>query len=252
MPSASASDAGRDFTVAAFNAHWGVGRYQIPRGVRFDVARIVRGFDADVVVVPEAWRDAQGVGLLDVLGGEGYHVETVQLMRLELRVRTATTERGRVPRDGAWELAICSRFPVLERRLIPMGYVGNDAPGPRDALAVTVDIGGTPVEIVGLHTSSKVWKLAAVRHLTTLRRGLAAPGGRPQVVAGDFNFWGPPVRALLRGWRPAVRGRTFPASRPHSQIDHVLVRGGIDVLGGEVLAMTPSDHRPVRARLRLR
>ena len=30
-----------------------------------------------------------------------------------------------------------------------------------------------------------------------------------------------------------------------------LVRGGIEALGGEVLGATPSDHRPVRARLRL-
>ena len=31
----------------------------------------------------------------------------------------------------------------------------------------------------------------------------------------------------------------------------MLVRGGIEGLGGEVLAETPSDHRPIRARLRL-
>ena len=55
----------------------------------------------------------------------------------------------------------------------------------------------------------------------------------------------------MRGWDRPVRGRTFPARRPHSQIDHVLVRGGIQALEGEVLAETPSDHRPIRARLRL-
>jgi endonuclease/exonuclease/phosphatase family metal-dependent hydrolase len=56
---------------------------------------------------------------------------------------------------------------------------------------------------------------------------------------------------LLPGWRRAVRGRTYPAHRPHSQIDHVLVRDDVSVQWGEVLAETPSDHRPVRARLRL-
>ena len=75
--------------------------------------------------------------------------------------------------------------------------------------------------------------------------------GGPQILAGDFNFWGPPVGVVMRGWKRPVRGRTYPARRPHSQIDHVLVRGGIEVLGGEVLAETPSDHRPIRARLRL-
>jgi endonuclease/exonuclease/phosphatase (EEP) superfamily protein YafD len=48
-----------------------------------------------------------------------------------------------------------------------------------------------------------------------------------------------------------VRGRTYNAKHPHSQIDHVLFRGGIAALDGEVLAATPSDHRPIRARLRL-
>ena len=77
-----------------------------------------------------------------------------------------------------------------------------------------------------MHTSSKVWRLAPVRHLMALKRGLAADG--PQIIAGDFNFWGPPVGALFRGWQRPVRGRTYPANRPHSQIDHVLVRGGIE------------------------
>jgi len=103
--------------------------------------------------------------------------------------------------------------------------------------------------VTGLHTSSKFWRLAPMQHLLTLRRGL--DGGGLQILAGDFNFWGPPVAAVMRGWDRPVRGRTFPSERPHSQIDHVLVRGGIEALGGEVLAATPSDHRPIRARLRL-
>ena len=249
LPSASASDPARDFTVAAFNAHWGIGRYGRFHGVRFDVARVVRGFDADLVVVPEAWRDTNGVGVLDALRDDGYHVDTIELMPLELRPRRRNSDRTAVPREGAWELGVCSRFPVLDRRLVEMGVVPTDAPGLRHALALTVAIDGTPVDVIGLHVSSKVWRLAPVRHLLTLRKGLATD--RPQILAGDFNFWGPAVGAVMRGWDRPVRGRTYPSWRPHSQIDHVLVRGGIRSLGGEVLAETPSDHRPIRARLRL-
>ena len=36
----------------------------------------------------------------------------------------------------------------------------------------------------------------------------------------------------MRGWQRPVRGRTYPSHRPHSQIDHVLVRGGIEVARG--------------------
>ena len=49
------------------------------------------------------------------------------------------SDRHGVPHDGTWELAVCSRFPVLDRRLIPMGTVRADAPGLRHALALTVD-----------------------------------------------------------------------------------------------------------------
>ena len=130
-----------------------------------------------------------------------------------------------------------------------MGTVWRDPPGPRYALALTVEIAGVAVEVIGLHTSSKFWRLAPVQHLLTVKRGIAEGG--PQILAGDFNFWGPPVGAVMRGWHRPVRGRTFPSAFPHSQIDHVLVRGGIQALEGEVLAETPSDHRPIRARLRL-
>jgi len=247
--SASESDSARAFTVAAFNAHWGVGRFGRFRGVRYDVARVVCSLDADLVVVPESWRAESGESVLDALRDDGYHVDTVELMRMEHRPRSNNSDRFGVPRTGAWELGVCSRFPVLDRRLIPMGVVRGDAPGLRHALALTVAIGGTPVEMIGLHVSSKVWRLAPLRHLLTLRRGLA--GGGPQILAGDFNFWGPPIGALMRGWDRPVRGRTYPSWRPHSQIDHVLVRGGIRSFCGEVLAATPSDHRPIRARLRL-
>jgi endonuclease/exonuclease/phosphatase (EEP) superfamily protein YafD len=182
------------------------------------------------------------------LEADGYAIETHELMRLERRAPRKRRPWS-VPRVGSWDIAVCSRFPVLSRRLVPMGTVWKDPPGPRHALSLTVEIAGVPVEMTGLHTSSKFWRPAPMQHLLTLRKGLPGPG--PQILAGDFNFWGPPVAAVMRGWDRPVRGRTFPSQKPHSQIDHVLVRGGIQALDGEVLAETPSDHRPIRARLRL-
>jgi endonuclease/exonuclease/phosphatase family metal-dependent hydrolase len=60
------------------------------------------------------------------------------------------------------------------------------------------------------------------------------------------------VRAFLSGWHKAVKGRTWPAWNPHSQIDHILVRGNVRVSSGDVLPAAGSDHRPVRAELILR
>jgi endonuclease/exonuclease/phosphatase family metal-dependent hydrolase len=236
-----------EFTVAAFNAHWGVGRFGNMRGVRFDVARVVREFDADIVVVAEAWRGDDGVALLESLNGD-YNVETVDMMALNLR-KDLSARRDGAPLEGMWELAVCSRYPVLDSQPVMIGNVGADPVNDRNALAVTLDLEGTRVEVFGLHTSSRLLQFAPLRHLRGLKNYLSSDG--PQIIAGDFNFWGPPIGLFMRGWKRPVRGRTYPAHRPHSQIDHVLVRGGIEPLGGEVLAETPSDHRPVRARLRL-
>jgi endonuclease/exonuclease/phosphatase family metal-dependent hydrolase len=237
-----------EFVVGAFNAHWGVGRFGNERMVRFDVAAVVRSFEAEIIVIAESWRDDDGAGILDPLLDDGYKIETVEQMPLVLRTDT-TGRRDGAPREGMWEMSVCTRFPVLSRREISLDDRRNDLVYSRRALVVTVDIGGTPVEVIAIHTSSKVWRLAPVRQLLSAKRQMGQD--MPQILAGDFNFWGPPVAMLMPGWDRPVRGRTYPSHRPHSQIDHVLVRGGIQAIAGEVLPPTPSDHRPVRARLRM-
>jgi endonuclease/exonuclease/phosphatase (EEP) superfamily protein YafD len=55
----------------------------------------------------------------------------------------------------------------------------------------------------------------------------------------------------LPEWHRTVKGRTWPTWNPHSQIDHILVRGSLQHVAGEVLPDAGSDHRPVRALLTL-
>jgi endonuclease/exonuclease/phosphatase family metal-dependent hydrolase len=207
----------------------------------------VRGFDADVVVVLESWREHDGCGLLDGLTNDGYRVETVEFTTMTISSRRS---RHDDPGEGHWELAICSRFPVVARRELPLELIRGDPAGARVALQCTVEVQGKEVDVVGVHVSSRLWTLAPLRQLRTLRPQLPSRD-RTAIVAGDCNFWGPGVVTMLPSWRRAVRGPTFPAHRPHSQIDHVLVRDDVTVLSGEVLGKTPSDHLPVRARLRV-
>jgi len=70
-------------------------------------------------------------------------------------------------------------------------------------------------------------------------------------IAGDCNMWGAVLAPVLRTRRRAVRGATWPARHPHSQIDHLWVSEGVEVLSGEVMPRTGSDHRPIRARIRI-
>jgi endonuclease/exonuclease/phosphatase family metal-dependent hydrolase len=212
---------------------------------------VIAGLDADVVVVSETWRDDDGHAMLDPLARAGYRIEAIDFMYLKHR-RDRARARDAIPSIGMWQLAVCSRYPVTACRAVPIGHFPLDPVGTRHALVCSIDAGGTTVEVVGLHTSSRFYLGASLYHLLRLRRAIDDGAVRADVVAGDFNLWGPPVSAVFPSWRRAVRGATYPSYRPHSQIDHILVRDRIEVVGGEVLAATPSDHRPVRARLRTR
>jgi endonuclease/exonuclease/phosphatase (EEP) superfamily protein YafD len=204
-------------------------------------------FDADVLVLPESFRPDDGPGMLDRLAAAGYQVETVPVTRFEIW-HSSSSGHGWRPSPGTWCLSIASRLPVLARRELSMGKVFRDWAGERFALQVELDVGGSRVTVVGLHTSSKLWFAGPVTHLRSLRP-LLPSGPEPAIVAGDFNLWGPGVLTILRGWRRTVRGATYPAHRPHSQIDHVLVNPAVECLESEVLPAYGSDHRAVRVKL---
>lgn len=214
----------------------------------FDLAEAVVGLDADIVVVQEAFRPDRGASPLDEAAEQlGYELHEVAFGRATLE---PWPHLSSVNGTGHVGLAVLSRFPVRRRAAVPLRAVPLDPAPFRQALHLEADVDGSPLDVVGVHLTSRLPHGPAMqlRHL----RPRLPHAGRPAVVAGDFNFWGPAVSALVEGWQKAVRGRTWPAHRPHSQIDHVLVRHGIEVLSGEVLEDVGSDHRPVRARLRLR
>ncbi len=233
-----------ELTVATFNAHWGLDR----RGRPFDVVAAGRRIDADVLVLQEAWRRPGVPAFADALAaalGAELHEVVLAPDTVKARPRSVLSDPDR---PGSWGLAMLSRLPVRRRFEIDLGHALGDAVARRIALCIEVDAGATPLVIAGVHASHKVWgALPQLRRLHARLAGLHSPS----VIAGDLNMWGPPVAAVLRGRRRAVRGRTWPAHLPHSQIDHVFVSDGIEVVTGEVLGPQGSDHRAARARLRL-
>ena len=114
---------------------------------------------------------------------------------------------------------------------------------------VTVSVDDADVTIAGVHASHRLW--GSLPQLRRVHERLAELN-TPSVIAGDCNMWGPPIATVLRGRRRAVRGRTWPAGRPHSQIDHIWIDDHFDVLDAAIGPATGSDHRPVRARIRVR
>jgi hypothetical protein len=270
-------------TVANFNLHAGVDGWGRP----FDPVAVCAGFDADVLVLEESWTnddDGPGSGqaerIADALGYEvvtctlaegrladphpaandrwmprlGFRPESRALYVSSVRPLPAAelaATRYQKARPGHWGIAVLTREPVVVEDSRTLHLV----PLPRDrvrraAIVVDATVEEIPLSIVGTHMSHLQY--GSPRHYLTLNRLLRSEVRPDGVLLGDMNLWGPPVRAFLRGWRRAVKGRTWPAWNPHSQIDHILVRGRVGVHTSAVLDALGSDHRPVRAELTLR
>jgi endonuclease/exonuclease/phosphatase family metal-dependent hydrolase len=269
-------------TVANFNMHAGVDGWGRP----FDPIAVCAGIDADVLVLEESWtNDADGPGSGQaerIAAALGYQVVTCTLAegrlagpdpgandrwmpRFGFRAESRTlyvasarplpagelrATRYQNARPGSWGIAVLTRGPVVveDSRTLHLTPLPRDRVR-RAAIVVDATVEGVPLSIVGTHMSHLQY--GSPRHYVTLHRLLAQ--ARPDaMLLGDMNLWGPPVRVFLRGWHRAVKGRTWPAWNPHSQIDHILVRGRVGVDRAAVLGPVGSDHRPVRAELVLR
>ncbi len=140
---------------------------------------------------------------------------------------------------GHWGVALLARVPVRDVAVIPLGKLRRD-PARRAVIGCTVDLGGRetssssaptcPTSPTGRTPSTAAWRACCPRVDTAA------------VLAGDMNMWGPPVSSFFRGWRRAVVGRTWPARRPHSQLDHVLATPPVSVVerpGGRARRLRP-------------
>ena len=240
-PDGSARVPAPSCSVASFNAHYGRDRYDQP----FDVLGACRSFDADVIALQEVWWPDDQSGWLDDLRSLGYQLAELPLARAG---GSPTLDIQRVPghSTGSWGIAIASRLPVLASGTVGIGRTPFDPAGERSALRIDVDLGqGERLSVTTVHATHYV-PLAPLHHIRLAKRL-----GRPErsVVLGDFNMWGPPAGWTFRGWKRPVRGRSYPAHRPHSQIDHLFASPDLVVGDAEVMGDVGSDHRPIRARV---
>lgn len=231
-----------ELSIASFNTHYGL-RPRVPR-TPFDLEAALRTLDADVIVIQELWRPDGRRGPLDHAAeglGLSVHHEAIG-------AATVSTHWPHFSRrgEGTVGVGVLTKLPLRKLGTIMLGPTVGDPAPLRPALHVELEIDGAALELVAVHLTSRLFYGPMVQ---LGRLAKAAPRDRAAVIAGDCNFWGPGVVAYLRGWRRAVRGRTWPARVPHSQIDHVLVNEHITSYRGEVLPNLGSDHRPVRAEI---
>ncbi|GAA1643141.1 endonuclease/exonuclease/phosphatase family protein [Actinoplanes couchii] len=225
--------------LASLNMHCGLDH----RGVPFSVKQAVTTLNTDVVVVQENWRVHGSDSLAATAAADcGYPSYTELDLVPDTPLADLEVVDGTAPDEtGAWGLAVLSRVPWDRQWTVAIGAAPGDVVGERTAQVIEFP----EVRVVNVHLTHRLLHGPA-----QLRRLLAAlrADPRPTVLAGDLNMCRPTVH-LARGFRPAVRGRTFPARFPVAQLDHLLAGPGVTVTAAAVGPAVGSDHLPVRATI---
>ncbi|MGO9028347.1 MAG: endonuclease/exonuclease/phosphatase family protein [Acidimicrobiales bacterium] len=260
-------------TLASFNVHCGVDGWGRP----FDVVAECAALDADVLVMQESWAPDDGTPSTAALVAErlGYcrveeamahgrlygpdpsadrrwgprygHAHDTLRLDDDPRGREVAERQARPFGTGTFSVAVLTRVPFTATGVVELGKLRRD-PARRLVVTGTVPVGGHTLTVLGTHMSHLLHR-SPVQYFRL--RAAVPPTDRPAVLAGDMNLWGPPVTTFLTGWHRAVRGRTWPAWRPHSQLDHVVATPAVSVVDARVATTTGSDHRPVRVTLSL-
>ncbi len=186
--------------------------------------------------------------------------------------RAALTEAGADARwphrsddadDGYFGTLVASRLPILDATPQELGG--------RAAQVVDIDVAGTAVRVVPVHTQAPIFDHDVdVWHATVAANaGIAATTDGPVVLAGDWNATGGHRRfrrslaehglvdaSAVWGhrWYPTwpVGSRAIPVPVPPLlTLDHVVVRAGTEVVALDRVALPGTDHRALRATLRL-
>lgn len=166
------------------------------------------------------------------------------------------------PSTGFFGSLVASRHPIVgvERRSL----------GGRDGQVVDVDVAGTVVRMVPVHTQAPVFDRDLPLWHSTLATtaAVAAEVDGPVVLGGDWNAtgghrafrralarhdlvdasavlghrWYPtwPINSLALRWSPP----------PVLTLDHVVVRSSTEVVALERIDLPGTDHRALRAELR--
>jgi endonuclease/exonuclease/phosphatase family metal-dependent hydrolase len=268
-------------SIANFNMHCGMDGW----GRRFDYVAAIAALEADVVVLEEAWTadgDNRGgqaeqaarhlgyqVVAHDVGGGRRIQPQADAdhrwIARPSMRDRNRalyidsvrplhsgvqSLQRWQEAEPGNMGIAVLVRpeIPIEASRLVHLHLLRADRLR-RAAIVVDITVEGRPISVCGIHMSHLLY--GSPRNFAELRRRLRTEARPDAVLAGDMNSWGPLVQLFMgRDWRRAVIGQSWPTWRPHSQIDHIMLRGdSLRAVSGVVFAHSGSDHRPVGAQI---
>jgi endonuclease/exonuclease/phosphatase family metal-dependent hydrolase len=218
----------------------------------FETLKARLGMDGVFVPLATGQRVTSGTGgrtwqpLLAHLSGErGLFFDEHRTLSNAQRVRRATALGVQ---DGEWGLGLLTRLEIVDIRVESLGRLPREKVKRALIIATLRDADRTfyALAVHGAHLSHGSYR--QYRRVSDIVDTLDP--ALPILLGGDFNSWRPLLRLLLPGWRSLVNARTWPARTPHSQIDHLLVRGPWERLGG-FASDGGSDHRALVADVRL-
>lgn len=240
-----------------------------PADGRVDLDRFaaaVRRLDADVLGLQEVDRDqarSHGADLTSIAAeAMGAHAHRfAATLHGEPGLWVAATGAHQ-PRGAAYGIALLSRHPVREWRVLTLPVLNRRAPvrfpgrrwpelvrdEPRAAIAAVLDAPGGTLTVVCTHlTFIPRWNGLQLRRLTAAVEELP----RPLVVLGDLNLEdGQP--AQLAQMTPLATAPTYPVGRPVRQLDHILGEGAVAaVRPAEAVDLGLSDHRALVVDVRI-
>jgi endonuclease/exonuclease/phosphatase family metal-dependent hydrolase len=263
--------------VATFNLHAGIDGWGRPTTVLDHAV----GLRADILILPELWRGqvhddfatlehrlgmrgafaplATGERAQSRDGGRTWQPLLAHLTGehgLYFDEHRALTKAQRTRRrsldgveHGQWGLALLTRLVVEEIKVQRLDRLPREKVS-RALIVARLNEGGRSFYVAAVHGAHLSHGSYRQYHQISGLIDELDPDV-PVLLGGDFNCWRPLLRVLLPGWRSLVSARTWPARTPHSQIDHLLVRGPWESLGG-FASDGGSDHRALVADVRLR
>jgi len=242
------SKSGDSLRVLTYNVHSCRGTDRKVDPAR--IAKVIAHCDPDIIALQEV-----DVGRARTNGIDQAHVIASQL-RMEAHFHPALHLA-----DEKYGDAILTALPSRLIRAGPLPSLGE----PRGAIWVSVDIGGTELQVINTHLGLR--RRERMQQIITLLgpSWLGSPlcQNAPFVLLGDFNARPSSVayRTIARRARDVqldAKSRpraTFPSRYPLFRLDHIFVGNGVVALEAAVwsdgLTRTASDHLPLVASIRV-